>query len=81
MTYLLLGLAIMSVPASLAQSAGADTPKFEVASVKSCKAEDGGGGGRRGGSAGSPSPGRLDLPCRTVIDLVKMAYLQYADAN
>jgi len=67
-------------PQSLAQSATAAKPKFEVASVKPCKAEDGGSGGRKGGG-GSPPPGRLDLPCRTVMDLVKMAYLQYADGK
>jgi uncharacterized protein (TIGR03435 family) len=71
---------MISVHASLAQSVPA-TPKFEVASVKPCKADDGGGGGRNGGGGGSPSPGRLNLPCRTVIDLVKMAYLQYADGK
>jgi uncharacterized protein (TIGR03435 family) len=81
MTYLLLGLTVMSVPASWAQSAAAATPRFEVVSVKPCKPGDGGGGGRKGGSDGSPSPGSLDLTCRTVMDLVQMAYIQYADGE
>ncbi|MGA3242935.1 MAG: TIGR03435 family protein [Bryobacteraceae bacterium] len=71
----------MTGPAIRAQSAAAATLKFEVASVKPCKTEDGGGGGRMGGGGGSPSPGRLHLTCRTVMDLVRMAFLQYADGK
>jgi uncharacterized protein (TIGR03435 family) len=68
--------------AQTAQSAATGTPKFEVTSVKPCKAEDG-GRGRNGGGAdtGSPSPGRLDLNCESVMSLIRMAYLQYADGK
>jgi len=75
---------VMNVPAVRAQSpqaAAAATPKFEVASVKPCKAEDGGRNGGRGTGGGNASPGRLDLKCRTIMDLVQMAYLQYADGK
>jgi uncharacterized protein (TIGR03435 family) len=81
MTLAAIVVGMMSVPASLAQTVAAATPKFEVVSVKPCKAGDGGGGGRKGASDGSPSPGRLELTCRTVIDLVQIAYIQYADGK
>src|SRR5262249_33258404 len=61
-------------------------PKFEVASVKPC--EIGGGqrgvpGGGRGGGPGIPivSPGRLNLVCQTVKQLIQQAYLTYAGAK
>jgi uncharacterized protein (TIGR03435 family) len=56
---------------------------FEVASVKPCKAEDGGrnGTGRGTSSTGSPSPGRLDLNCQSVISLIRLAYVQFADGK
>jgi uncharacterized protein (TIGR03435 family) len=69
---------------SLTQAAAAATPKFEVASVKPCKAGDGGrkgNGGARGTDTGSPSPGRLDLNCQPVMSLIRMAYVQYADGE
>ena len=54
----------------------AQSPRFDVASVKPCKADD---GGRGGSTSGDASPGRLDLKCRTVMGLIQMAYVQYAD--
>jgi hypothetical protein len=62
-------------------------PKFEVASVKPC--EIGGGGqrgtspGQRAGGPGTPivSPGRLNLVCQTVKQLIQQAYLTYAGAK
>jgi uncharacterized protein (TIGR03435 family) len=62
------------------QAASAQTPtapKFEVASVKPCKAADD-GGGRGGGAAraGGLSPDRLDLPCQTVMSLIELAYVR-----
>jgi uncharacterized protein (TIGR03435 family) len=56
-------------------------PQFEVASVKrsvGCRDEGGRGGG---GGGGSWSPGRLSLECQTVMNLVRIAYVQYADGK
>ena len=75
---------IISAPSTPAQSAAAALPKFEVVSVKpSTGCGDGGGakGGRGGGAGGSSSPERLDLRCRTVMDLIQMAYVQYPDGK
>jgi uncharacterized protein (TIGR03435 family) len=57
-------------------------PKFEVASVKpSTTCGDSGAKNGRGGAAGVSDPGRLDLRCRTVMDLIRMAYVQYPDGK
>jgi uncharacterized protein (TIGR03435 family) len=52
-------------------------PRFEVTSVKlagGCGDE----GGRGGGRTRNWSPGRLDLNCVTVMDLIRTAYVQFA---
>ncbi len=72
---------IMSGPEMRAQSAA--TSKFEVISVKP-DTKCGEGGGRDGGAGGggrSWSPGRLSLECRTVMSLVRMAYVQFANGK
>jgi len=66
-------------PQATAQSSAPAAPKFEVASIKPCKAGDGGRGGN--GSGGGVSPGRLNLPCETVADLVKQAYITFANGH
>ena len=51
-------------------------PQFEVASIKrntEC-------GNRRGGSA-PPVPGRLNLPCQTVMSMIQVAYHVFADGK
>jgi uncharacterized protein (TIGR03435 family) len=64
---------MMNLPAGRAQSATASPPaKFEVASIKPCKGD--------GGPEGS-SPGRLNLGCRSVIDLIRSAYVFYVDGH
>jgi len=72
---------LIYLPAMGAQSAAIVPLKFEVVSVKPCIAGDSAGRGRNGGGAASASPGRLDLKCRTVMDLLRMAYLDYADGK
>lgn len=52
--------------------------KFEVASVRRCGA-DVPNNGRSGG--GSLSPGRLDIKCQTVLGLIRMAYVMFADGH
>jgi len=63
-----------------AQSGTAATPKFEVASIRLCKAADG-PGGRKGGGGDTSSPERLLLPCQTVKSLVDWAYIFYANGR
>ena len=68
------------VPPNPVQSA--TTPKFEVASIRACKAGDvaparGGKSGRGGAGRVSGSPGRLNVECRTVASLIRDAYLSY----
>src|SRR5438477_6271849 len=69
---------IMSAPPVAAQSAAAARPKFEVASVKPCKAKP---DRMRGG--GDASPGRLRTGCDLLVDennlgLIQRAYVRFA---
>jgi hypothetical protein len=66
---------------SLPRSVSAPSPKFEVVSVKPCNAKDMPSGRGRGGARASIDPGRLRLECRTVDDLIHMAYLWFADGK
>lgn len=64
-----------------AQPSTAAAPKFEVASVKRCKAES---GQRRGG--GDSSPGRLSTGCDLLVDennlgLIQRAYVRFAGGH
>src|SRR5579862_4308895 len=62
---------LISVPASRAQSATpAMPPRFEVASIKPCQGD---------GAPESSSPGRLNLGCRSLIDLIRSAFVFYVD--
>lgn len=77
MRFVLIGMAI-AVGLISAQTQA--TPKFDIISVK--PATNCGDGGRSGGGGGrSWSPGRLSLECRTVMSLVQMAYVQFADGK
>lgn len=68
-------------PQAVPPSKPAATPKFEVISVKP-STNCGDGGGRGGGKGGrSWSPGRLSLECQTVMGLVQMAYVRFADGK
>lgn len=77
-------LLILASAQSAAQSGRATRPKFVVASIKPCRdgssAPDkkGGGGGGRGGDF---SPGTLRLDCSTVMDLIKGAYVHFANGH
>jgi uncharacterized protein (TIGR03435 family) len=76
-------LGLLAASSVGAQSPGQGTgPRhFDVVSVKHCKAADDAGSGRRGSGPAGGSPGRLDLKCRTVMGLIQLAYLQFADGK
>lgn len=57
---------------------GQSVPKFEVASIKPCKA-DAAPNARGGG--GNSSPGRLNVECQTVLGLIQAAYVIFADGH
>jgi bla regulator protein BlaR1 len=65
---------------SLAQSAPPATPKFEVVSVKPCKA-DTASPGRIGGLGIRATPGRLSADCVPLKILIQHAYLVYANGQ
>jgi uncharacterized protein (TIGR03435 family) len=66
-----------------ASAPAAARPKFDVASIKPCKAGTAGGkGSDKGsgsGSRSSVSPGRLDITCMSVPELIDMAYVQFGN--
>jgi uncharacterized protein (TIGR03435 family) len=70
---------LLIAPPSHAQSASAATPKFEVASVKGCKANSTSTGGRSGGLR--TTPGRLSVACLPVKFLIQAAYATSPDAS
>src|SRR5207244_1024386 len=55
-----------------AQKAPANTPRFEVASIKSCSAP-------LNGPAPNSSPGRLATDCAELLNLIGNAYTEFAD--
>jgi hypothetical protein len=65
-------------PQVVARSEAAPTPKFEVASIKPCRA-DIAPNGRSGG--GNSSPGRLNVQCQTVMGLIQAAYVIFANGH
>jgi bla regulator protein BlaR1 len=71
------------------QPAALPAPAFEVASIKPCGSGSSGGiakggGGRSGGGGASgqgPSPDLLNLVCQPVKNLIRMAYVNFADGH
>ena len=65
----------------------AQTPVFEVASIRLCDGSDpgskNGGGARGGGAPGAqgPSPDRLNLNCQPLRNIIRMAYVLYPDGH
>jgi uncharacterized protein (TIGR03435 family) len=76
-------LALISALAvnNFAEIARAQTPRFEVISVKPCAEQaDSLPGGRKGDGQKS-SPSRLHLTCQTLMSMIQLAYVNYADAR
>ncbi len=74
-------IAVLAMPAtSRAQSPTETALPYDVAVIKpNSTCANGADGGRAGGTAPRiNSPGRLELRCRTLADLIKMAYVQFA---
>ena len=73
------GLTVVAM--GLAQTQKDSRPKFELASIKPCKADmvpQGRGGGLKPTSL---TPGRMSLNCTTVKDLVHIAYVSFANGH
>jgi bla regulator protein BlaR1 len=69
-----IAIGVMNAPALDAQSA--DTPKFEVVSIRpGC-----GAGDNKGGGGAAPSPGRLNV-CGTVMTFILQAYGRFATGH
>jgi hypothetical protein len=78
----MIGRILVGLLAANSLGAQALAPRhFDVVSVKPCNATDDGGGRGLGGGARNASPGRLDLKCQTVMGLIRMAYVQFADGK
>jgi uncharacterized protein (TIGR03435 family) len=75
--------AVLAITAGVAQprTKTAVQPKFDVASVKRSNGCQDGGRSGDGGGGGSWSPGRLSLECRTVMNLLRIAYVEFADGK
>jgi bla regulator protein blaR1 len=74
-----------SAPQDILPKTPAVHPKFDVVSIRPCKSSDITQGGKQGGRGGGgrvrTSPGSLVAECQTVHDLVRWAYLGYADGK
>jgi uncharacterized protein (TIGR03435 family) len=84
-TVLLLVMRTLIAVIAKAGTAGvvcAQSPQFEVASIKPCRTANAAPSGRQGGSGAiKSSPGRLNAECVTVEDLIREAWLRYPDGQ
>jgi uncharacterized protein (TIGR03435 family) len=67
-------IGVMTAPVIRAQSPPANTPSFEVASIKPCKEAE-------NGPSPKSSPGRLVEDCHGLLNLIGNAYTTYADGH
>ncbi|HUL74314.1 MAG TPA: M56 family metallopeptidase [Vicinamibacterales bacterium] len=70
---------MLTAPARMAAQTPGPLPKFEVVSVRPCAADAPGSG--RGSPLADASPGRLSLPCYSVLRMIQTAYATYADGR
>ncbi len=69
-------IGVLTAPAIRAQNAPANTPKFEVASIRACKEPL-----NISGSGVHSSPGRLATDCNELLNLIGNAYTVFADGH
>ncbi len=67
-------IGVLTAPTIQAQNAPANTPKFEVASIRACKDPS-------NGPAEHSSPGRLATDCHELLNLIGNAYNAFADGH
>jgi bla regulator protein blaR1 len=67
-------IGVLTAPVIQAQNAPANTPKFEVASIKACKDPS-------NGPSEHSSPGRLATDCHELLNLIGNAYTSFADGH
>jgi bla regulator protein blaR1 len=72
-------IGFMHAPAARAQSSSAGVPKWEVASIRQCETLPRNPGGR--GGPGGGGPGRYSVRCGKVEDLIREAYVMFADGR
>ena len=70
---------IMTSQAVRAQTGSADTPRFEVASIKLCDSNQ--IPGTRGGGSTTVTPRGLTINCQPLIGIIQVAYLDYAGGH
>lgn len=59
-------------------SSAGPAKSFDVASIKPCQPSSS-GTGRSGGAGMTTSPGRLNVQCMTIAEMIARAYIQYGD--
>ena len=67
-------IGVMTAPVIRAQSPPANTPRFEVASIRPCEEAD-------NGPSPKSSPGRLVEDCHELLNLIGNAYTTFADGH
>jgi bla regulator protein blaR1 len=67
-------IGVMTAPVIRAQNPPANTPRFEVASIKPCKEAD-------NGPSPKSSPGRLVEDCHELLNIIGNAYTTFADGH
>ncbi len=74
---------VLAIAVGLAQSQTntAATPRFDVASIKPCEDADFAPASKSGGEGGDFSPGTLRLDCTTVMNLIRGAYVLFANGH
>lgn len=76
-----IAVGLINAPLIRAQLPAVATPKWEVVSIRPCEAPVPGGRGKgAGGDNQSQGPGYLNI-CRTAIDLIRFAHVQYANGD
>lgn len=77
-----IAVGVINAPLIRAQFPATAAPKWEVVSIRPCEAPTPGGSKEKGGGGDDRSPGLGYLNiCRTAIDFIRFAYVQYANGD